>query len=62
MSYFQKQNSIPLRLLLGLLAGSLSSFVNIPFDVAKSRIQGPQAVDKYHATVSTIRTVLREEG
>ena len=61
----QMQNSIPLRLLLGFLAGSLSSLANIPFDVAKSRIQGPQPIDmpnKYRTTLSTIQTVLKEEG
>ncbi|RCN46013.1 hypothetical protein ANCCAN_07960 [Ancylostoma caninum] len=28
------------RIVLGFIAGSLASAVNIPFDVAKSRIQG----------------------
>ena len=32
--------SIPLRLTLGFIAGSVASIANIPFDVAKSRIQG----------------------
>lgn len=59
------QDSIPLRLLLGFMAGSLSSLANIPFDVAKSRIQGPQPVympNKYSTTLITLRTVLKEEG
>lgn len=32
--------SVPLRLFLGFIAGSIASIANIPFDVAKSRIQG----------------------
>lgn len=39
--------------------------VNIPFDVAKSRIQGPQPVPgqvKYSGTFSTMAMVAREEG
>ncbi len=50
---------------LGLASGSLASCFNIPFDVAKSRIQGPQPVPgqvKYHGTLRTIAMVQREEG
>ncbi|XP_017872141.1 PREDICTED: mitochondrial 2-oxodicarboxylate carrier [Drosophila arizonae] len=50
---------------IGFLAGTLACFVNIPFDVAKSRIQGPQPVPteiKYRGTLSSIVTVYREEG
>lgn len=32
------------RVLLGFTAGTVASIVNIPFDVAKSRIQGPQPI------------------
>jgi solute carrier family 25 2-oxodicarboxylate transporter 21 len=46
------------RFLLGLGAGSVASLVNIPFDVAKSRIQGPTPEDgpPYQGT---FRTILR---
>ncbi len=48
------------RFMLGLAAGSAASVVNIPFDVAKSRIQGPHG-DEY-GTLRTIRDVARAEG
>jgi len=50
---------------LGLTAGTLGCCVNIPFDVAKSRIQGPQPVPgvvKYQGTARVIAMVYREEG
>uniref|UniRef100_A0A914HAJ2 Mitochondrial 2-oxodicarboxylate carrier n=1 Tax=Globodera rostochiensis TaxID=31243 RepID=A0A914HAJ2_GLORO len=56
--------SVPLRLFLGFLAGSVASVANIPFDVAKSRIQGPQPESGrvYHTTWQTVRLVYRREG
>lgn len=53
------------RFLIGLASGTLSSIINIPFDVAKSRIQGPQPVPgeiKYRKCFATIATVYKEEG
>ena len=53
------------RFVIGFAAGTLASMVNIPFDVAKSRIQGPQPVPgeiKYKKCFATIATVYREEG
>ncbi|GFO35428.1 mitochondrial 2-oxodicarboxylate carrier [Plakobranchus ocellatus] len=53
------------RFLIGLFAGCLSSCINIPFDVAKSRIQGPQPTPgliKYKGCFQTIALVYREEG
>lgn len=50
---------------LGFTAGVAGSTVNIPFDVAKSRIQGPQPVPgevKYKGTVQTMSLVAKEEG
>ncbi|XP_016948865.1 mitochondrial 2-oxodicarboxylate carrier [Drosophila biarmipes] len=50
---------------IGFTAGTLACFVNIPFDVAKSRIQGPQPVPgqiKYRGTLSSMGIVYREEG
>lgn len=50
---------------IGFTAGTLGSIVNIPFDVAKSRIQGPQPVKgevKYRTTFGSMATVYREEG
>ena len=52
-------------LLLGFIAGASASVVNIPFDVAKSRIQGPQPADnplKYSTTTATIQIIVKEEG
>lgn len=53
------------KVLIGLTAGTLGCCVNIPFDVAKSRIQGPQPVCgevKYRGTARVIAMVYREEG
>jgi len=50
---------------VGLVAGVLGCAVNVPFDVVKSRIQGPQPVPgqvKYSTTFGSIHTVYREEG
>uniref|UniRef100_A0A3Q3G024 Mitochondrial 2-oxodicarboxylate carrier n=1 Tax=Kryptolebias marmoratus TaxID=37003 RepID=A0A3Q3G024_KRYMA len=47
---------------VGLLSGTIASCVNIPFDVAKSRIQGPQPVPgeiKYRTCFQTIALVYR---
>ncbi|KAH7714165.1 Protein R11.1, partial [Aphelenchoides avenae] len=56
--------NLGLRLLLGFAAGTLASIANIPFDVAKSRIQGPQpaAGRIYHTTWQTVILVRRQEG
>lgn len=53
------------RVSIGFVSGTLGSCVNIPFDVAKSRIQGPQPVPgiiKYKSTFGTIICVYQEEG
>ena len=50
---------------IGMLSGTISSCVNIPFDVAKSRIQGPQPIPgeiKYRTCFQTMGLVYREEG
>lgn len=50
---------------IGLVSGTISSCVNIPFDVAKSRIQGPQPIAgqiKYRTCFQTMALVYREEG
>ena len=49
----------------GFLAGTLGSCANIPFDVTKSRIQGPQpqpGVIKYRTTFGSMSSVYKEEG
>lgn len=59
------KTDIMYRLAIGFCSGTLASFANIPFDVAKSRIQGPQpqaGVVKYRSTLATMATVYREEG
>lgn len=53
------------KIAIGFTSGVLGSCVNIPFDVAKSRIQGPQPVPgvvKYRSTTGAIVMVYREEG
>uniref|UniRef100_UPI00398E3F79 mitochondrial 2-oxodicarboxylate carrier isoform X3 n=1 Tax=Pristiophorus japonicus TaxID=55135 RepID=UPI00398E3F79 len=73
--YFNVKNIIPVnedpameflrKLGIGLLSGTIASCVNIPFDVAKSRIQGPQptpGVIKYRTCFNSIKAIYREEG
>ncbi|XP_071504975.1 mitochondrial 2-oxodicarboxylate carrier-like [Diadema setosum] len=67
--YFPSSSDHRLELLrrftIGTIAGIIGSTVNIPFDVAKSRIQGPQPVPgqvKYKGCFRTIAMVYREEG
>lgn len=53
------------KIVIGFASGVLGSVANIPFDVAKSRIQGPQPVPghiKYRTTLATISIIYREEG
>lgn len=53
------------KFVIGLVGGTIGSVVNIPTDVAKSRIQGPQpefGVVKYKSTVQTIIIIAKEEG
>ncbi|XP_026477909.1 mitochondrial 2-oxodicarboxylate carrier [Ctenocephalides felis] len=49
---------------IGFVSGSLASCLNIPFDVAKSRIQGPkiQGERPYVGTLATVARVARNEG
>lgn len=50
---------------IGFVSGTLASCINIPFDVAKSRIQGPQPVPgqiKYKSTLGSVTLVYKEEG
>ncbi|XP_060790146.1 mitochondrial 2-oxodicarboxylate carrier isoform X1 [Neoarius graeffei] len=73
--YFNVKNLLPAsqdprlefmrKFTIGLLSGTIASCVNIPFDVAKSRIQGPQPVPgeiKYRSCFQTMALVYREEG
>lgn len=73
--YFNVKDAIPAsqdprlefmrKFAIGLVSGTVSSCVNIPFDVAKSRIQGPQPVPgeiKYRSCFQTMTLVYREEG
>lgn len=50
---------------IGFVSGTIASCVNIPFDVAKSRIQGPRPATgeiKYKTTFGSIAIIAREEG
>lgn len=73
--YFNVKDAIPAssdpgleflrKFAIGLVSGTISSCVNIPFDVAKSRIQGPQPIPgeiKYRSCFQTMSLVYREEG
>lgn len=53
------------RLLIGFVTGCFGCVLNTPFDVAKSRIQGPQPIPgqiKYRGTLKSVRTIYLEEG
>ncbi|XP_027856861.1 mitochondrial 2-oxodicarboxylate carrier isoform X2 [Xiphophorus couchianus] len=73
--YFNVKDAIPAnpdptleflrKFAIGLTSGTISSIANIPFDVAKSRIQGPQpepGAIKYRTCFQTMSLVYREEG
>uniref|UniRef100_A0A3B4AZF9 Mitochondrial 2-oxodicarboxylate carrier n=1 Tax=Periophthalmus magnuspinnatus TaxID=409849 RepID=A0A3B4AZF9_9GOBI len=73
--YFNVKDAIPAspdptleflrKFTIGLVSGTISSCVNIPWDVAKSRIQGPQPVPgeiKYKTCIQTMALVYKEEG
>ncbi|XP_077519567.1 mitochondrial 2-oxodicarboxylate carrier-like isoform X1 [Amblyomma americanum] len=74
--YFSVKDKLPktdseaatfaMRLATGFVAGTGASMMNIPFDVAKSRIQGPQpgppGTIKYRTCLQSVRTVFVEEG
>lgn len=73
--YFNVKDAIPAsqdptleflrKFTIGLVSGTISSCVNIPWDVAKSRIQGPQPVPgeiKYKTCIQTMLLVYKEEG
>ncbi|XP_019344338.1 mitochondrial 2-oxodicarboxylate carrier isoform X2 [Alligator mississippiensis] len=73
--YFNVKNIIPVnkdptleflrKFGIGLVSGTIASIINIPFDVAKSRIQGPQPIPgetKYRTCFKTMATVYKEEG
>ncbi|XP_071963115.1 mitochondrial 2-oxodicarboxylate carrier-like [Antedon mediterranea] len=63
--YQDKKLEFLRKFMIGLTGGSIASCINIPFDVAKSRIQGPQPTAghiKYKTCLRTIHTVYVEEG
>ncbi|XP_011145143.1 mitochondrial 2-oxodicarboxylate carrier isoform X2 [Harpegnathos saltator] len=47
---------------IGFVSGTVASCLNIPFDVAKSRIQGSQDNTQYRGTLNTMCTVYKTEG
>ncbi|XP_014480658.1 PREDICTED: mitochondrial 2-oxodicarboxylate carrier isoform X3 [Dinoponera quadriceps] len=47
---------------VGFVSGSVASCLNIPFDVAKSRIQGSQGDTQYRGTLNTMHIVYKTEG
>ncbi|XP_043603513.1 mitochondrial 2-oxodicarboxylate carrier-like isoform X1 [Bombus pyrosoma] len=51
-----------LKFAIGFISGTVASCMNIPFDVAKSRIQGPQGTIQYKGTLQTIYLVYQNEG
>nr|XP_039259458.1 mitochondrial 2-oxodicarboxylate carrier-like [Styela clava] len=60
-----KAKEFGIKLLMGFTGGTIASTVNIPYDVAKSRIQGPQPVPgqiKYYYAHRTMLLIAREEG
>lgn len=47
---------------IGFVSGTVASCLNIPFDVAKSRIQGSQDGTQYKGTLNTMHIVYKREG
>jgi len=47
---------------IGFVSGTVASCLNIPFDVAKSRIQGSQDGTQYKGTLNTMHIVYKGEG
>lgn len=47
---------------IGFVSGTLGSCLNIPFDVAKSRIQGSEGNTIYRGTLNTMRIIYVNEG
>lgn len=50
------------KIAIGFVSGTIASCLNIPFDVAKSRIQGSQDGIQYKGTVNTMHIVYKREG
>lgn len=62
---FQGKVELIKKFAIGFVSGTLASCMNVPFDVAKSRIQGPQPVPgsvKYKKLFPTIHLIYKEEG
>ncbi|RLU25367.1 hypothetical protein DMN91_001523 [Ooceraea biroi] len=47
---------------IGFVSGTVGSCLNIPFDVAKSRIQGPQGNVQYKGALQTMHMIYSKEG
>jgi len=47
---------------IGFVSGTIASCLNIPFDVAKSRIQGSQDNMQYRGTLNTMHIIYKREG
>lgn len=60
----QNDGRLPIRLTIASLSAIIANLANIPFDVAKSRIQGPQPENGriYFTTWQTISLVQRQHG
>lgn len=50
------------KLAIGFVSGTVASCLNIPFDVAKSRIQGSQGNIQYKGTLNTMNMIYQKEG
>lgn len=44
------------------MSGTIAACLNIPFDVAKSRIQGSHDSTQYKGTLNTMHIVYKKEG
>ncbi|KYN14171.1 PREDICTED: mitochondrial 2-oxodicarboxylate carrier isoform X1 [Trachymyrmex cornetzi] len=50
------------KIAIGFVSGTVASCLNIPFDVAKSRIQGSQDGTQYKGTLNTMHIIYKREG
>lgn len=50
------------KIIIGFVSGTIASCLNIPFDVAKSRIQGSQTDVQYKGTLNTMYIIYKRES
>ncbi|KAF3893768.1 Mitochondrial 2-oxodicarboxylate carrier [Trichophyton interdigitale] len=52
----------PLAILTGATAGATESFVVVPFELVKIRLQDKESAGKYHGMIDVVRKIVKHEG